>query len=218
MSSLVYPDLPGKLPTVSRTPEYATGVQVAASGKEYRAAWGTQPRTRYRLQYEFLRADPTAADALLEWQRLVGFYNRHWGAFDSFLYPDPEDYTVTAHPFGTGNGATVAFQLQRTLVPATYRSAPLVFWPTMTDGFEPVTDTNSTPLIYKNAVLQTVTTDYTIGATGLVTFVVAPASPLALTWTGTYYKRVRFANDQLETSRIVFQLWESRTVELLQVI
>lgn len=218
MSSLVFPDLPGKFITVARTPGYATGVQATASGKEFRAAWQTRPRTRWVISYEFLRADPTTADALQEWQRLVGFFNRHWGQFDSFLYPDPEDASVTAHPFGTGDGTTVAFQLQRTMVPATYRSSPLVFWPTITDGFEPITNTNSAPLIYVDGVLKTITTDYTINGAGLVTFVSAPANTKPLTWTGTYYKKVRFATDQLETRRIVTQIWESRTVELVQVI
>lgn len=214
MSSLVFPTLIGRRPNISRTAVYATGVQEAVSGVEYRANWRSRPRTRWGLEYEVLRSDLTNA----EWQKLVGFFERHAGAYDSFLFTDPEDSTLTTqHNFGLGDGSTVDFQLQRSLLPSSLWSSPIKFWPDFGDGFEPVTALNGAPAIYKAGVLQTVSTDYAIGPTGVVTFVVAPGSAVAVTWTGSYYWRTRFATDALETQRIVQGLWESRRVELLQV-
>ena len=85
--------------------------------------------------------------------------------------------------------------------------------------FDLAAETNS----YYYAVEQSVTSSAgssarTISTTGLVTFTVAPGNTLPLTWTGSYYKRVRFLNDALETERIVVDLWEARTVELIEVL
>lgn len=116
MSSEIFPSsLPGIKLDVDRPVGYSTGIQEAASGKEYRALWFNRPRTRWRMDVEFLRS--TSPD---EWQDLVGFYQRHGGRFDSFLFQDPDDYTISASApqvFGIGDGSTTAFQLQRTLNP-----------------------------------------------------------------------------------------------------
>lgn len=54
----------------------------------------------------------------------------------------------------------------------------------------------STIKIYDNAVLKTVTTDYTIDATtGIVTFVSQPTVGHALTWTGEFDTPCRFGGD-----------------------
>lgn len=56
----------------------------------------------------------------------------------------------------------------------------------------------STIKIYKNTILQTLTTDYTINSTtGIVTFVADPTGS-ALTWTGEFDVPVRFATDQMD--------------------
>jgi hypothetical protein len=48
--------------------------------------------------------------------------------------------------------------------------------------------------IKKAGVVQTNPANYSISATGLVTFTSRPGAA-ALTWTGTYYWRVRFDQD-----------------------
>lgn len=212
MSSLVFPALAGVQLDVSRPSEFSTAVLRASTGFEYRALWYSRPRTRWNLTFDFLRSDATNA----EWQKLVGFYGRMMGQFDSFLFTAPDDASVTLMKFGLGDGATTAFQLQRSLVPAASWSSPVTFWPTIGDGFEPVNNTNSTPQIYKAGVLQVVTTDYTISSSGLVTFVSAPAAAASLTWSGSYYWRARFNTDVMETQRLVTSIWKGG-VELIQV-
>lgn len=125
MSTELFPsDLPGITPVVQRPVRYSTGIQESVSGLEYRALWFNRPRARWTLDIEFLRSTlPT------EFQELVSFYQRHGGRFDSFLFQDPDDYTVSASDpmkFGEGDGADTTFQLQRTLDPrALFRSRVL---------------------------------------------------------------------------------------------
>jgi len=132
-------------------------------------------------------------------QQLAGFFLQRSGSFDTWLYTDPDDNTVALQGFGVGDGTTTQFQLVRSF-----------------GGFtEPIYDINGTPSIYKAGVLQG--SDYSINATGLVTFTVAPTGGQALTWTGSYYFRCRFLKDQLEFNQFMKQFWELRTMEFKTV-
>lgn len=57
--------------------------------------------------------------------------------------------------------------------------------------------------------------DYTIDSQGVVTFRYAPWATAALAWTGAFYRRVRFAVDQLDLTKFMQDLWEARKVELI---
>lgn len=195
MSNAVYPTLPGLMPGVTRAPVWSTSVKTSVSQREYRVANASYPIYRYKLAYDVLRQTTGFA----EMATLVAFFNARGGSFDSFLWADPDDNSVTAATFGTGDGSTVAFQLLRSF-----------------GGYaEPVFDTNSTPTISAGGVLKTSGTDYTISATGLVMFAVAPAGAVALTWTGTFYRRVRFSSDTAEFAQFMKNLWELKSVELV---
>lgn len=216
MSNLIFPStLPGVTIDVHREPVFDTHVQKSISGKELRFVYSTFPLYRYTLNFELLRAGAS----YLEFQKLFGFYTRHFGQYDSFLFQDPEDNAVTAHAFGVGDGGVTDFQLQRTLVASTDLSTPAnrAYWTRTGDGYEPVFDLNGTASIYKNAVLLTLTTDYTISASGLVHFVVTPSVGDILTWTGGYYRRVRFEADSLGADRIVQSFWSAKSVTLLSI-
>ena len=92
------------------------------------------------------------------------------------------------------------------------------YWPAVGDGFEPIYDAQGATSIYAAGALKTLTADYTLSATGLVTFGAAPASGAALTWTGSYLRRVRFASPSLNIDRTVAQMWKAGGVELVSVI
>lgn len=111
MSNAVYPALPGLAWPTKRTPLWKTKVSNTPSGREFRTAPMLVPRYRYTLQYDFLRS----AAALSEFQTLFGFFNARHGAFDSFLYNNPDDNSIAGQPIGVGDGATAAFQLVRSL-------------------------------------------------------------------------------------------------------
>lgn len=198
MSNAIFPTLAGLKFGVTRTPTWNTTRKTSVGGREFRAANMLYPTYRYKLAYEFLRDLRSGVDEL---RTLVGFFNARQGSFDSFLFNDTDDNSVTAQNIGTGNGSTTQFQLTRTF-----------------GGFtDPVYDVNGTPLIYKAGALQTLTTHYTLSSTGLVTFVTAPTAGQAITWTGGYYWRVRFEQDATEFEEFMNQLWQARSVELRTV-
>ena len=195
MSNAVFPVLPGLSWSVVKTPKWSTRVQTAVSGREYRAAYFSLPRWSFKLSYEVLRAG-----ALAELQQLVGFFNARQGIFDSFLYADPSDSAVTALQFGTGNGVTTAFQLVRTLG----------------GNIEPVVALPAVPAVFANGVLQSSGVSVNLN-TGLATFTTAPANGVVLTWTGSFYYRCRFLQDDIELENFMKDLWQAKKVEFISV-
>lgn len=386
MSQAIFPVLPGLMWDVVKTPHWNTRVQQSVGGKEVRTQFYAAPLYRWQLKYELLRA----ASAQMELQALAGFFNARQGKFDSFLYSDPNDNTVTFHGFGAGDGVRTQFQLQRTLAgprtldwqgpvptytqqrtnyllqsrnlavspwtqdtagvtvtagagyspdgtvsasnliqtgtgnryqqmtlaglgvgslpvgsiwlkanssnpqvslsiarqsgldatsitvipPAVWTryqvarasawtatptaivfgcypinvgdavladagqvefgatatafipagsgavTAYPAYYPAAGDAFEPVMDLNRalTPLIvYKNGAALTEGVDYTVSASGLVTFAVAPGAPSQLAWTGSYYWRVRFDLDAADFKNFLYQLWDLQQLTLVSV-
>lgn len=204
MSSLVYPG-PSLLPGLSWNRErsylWQTNIQEAPSGKETRIRYRQYPRVRFVLKYELLRDDISSSDA----KRLVGLFNSLAGSFDTCLFSDPDFNTVTAESFGTGNGATTAFQLV-----ARYQLAGGPGTPELIQNF------NGAPAIYDNGSLVS-GGSYTLGPTGVVTFGVAPAAARALTWTGGFYYRIRFEDDELNLTQFLSRWWTSREIALISV-
>lgn len=197
MSNAVLTLPPGLGWDSTREPLWDTVVKTSVSGREVRSANQSYPRWQYNCKFEVLRA----RTAFPEMQALAAFYNARSGAYDSWLFNDVDDNSVTLQQFGVGDGVTTQFQLVRSFGGYT----------------EPVWDVNSVPLIYKSAVLQATPTNYTISAGGLVTFVVAPAAAAPLTWTGTYYWRCRFLKDNLSFTQFMRQLWSLRALEFITV-
>lgn len=190
MSSSVFPALAGLTWGTKKSPIWNTRIQTSISGRETRIQLASLPRWRWTLNYEFLRAATP-----FEYQQLADFFNSRAGAWDSFLYSDPTDNSVTDMNFGTGDAVTTAFQIGRRL---------------QTGGLlEPIYNVNALTNIKKNGVVQTSPGDYSISATGLVTFTSAPANGLALTWTGTYRWRCRFEQDSVDFNNFMENLWDS---------
>lgn len=196
MGNAVYPTLPGLMFPQQRI-VIAPPVQVRTtpSQREYRARDSTRPRYQYGLPYEFLKTGKRGS----ELQTLVGFYTARGGPFDTFLFTDPDDNTVTGQQFGVGNGSTTTWQLTRSF-----------------GGFaEPIDYLNGSASVYRNGVLAT--SGVTVSAAGLVTFSTAPGAGVVLTWDGSFYRRVRFLGDRMDTARFITDLYEAKKVELLSV-
>jgi hypothetical protein len=83
MSNAVFPSLPGLKWDVSRSP---AGRPRCSGRRRQGAARGVlvDADLQWQLSYELLRAN-----ALLELQTLIGFFNARQGKFDSFLFSDP---------------------------------------------------------------------------------------------------------------------------------
>ena len=94
-----------------RTVAWSTIKQPSIGGQESRFANWSFPRWSYDFPIELLRQ----SSAGTEFATLVGLYNGIGGSAGTFQYSDPNDGSVTQQPFGTGDGATTAFQLVRFL-------------------------------------------------------------------------------------------------------
>lgn len=196
MSNSVYPTLAGAQKEVDRVPVYSSIVQRESSGRELRVNTQTAARYKYRLSYDFLRQDYSGGDELAT---LSNFFATHRGSWDSFLFTDPKESTYAGAFLGTGDGTTTVFYMRDS-------------------SFERIGAANGAPAIYKAGALQTLTTHYTQDlTTGKITFVTAPTAGQALTWDGSFYRRVRFASDEMSVSRRGARIWQAE-VELLSVL
>lgn len=196
MSVSIYPTLAGSLIDVSRETIYDTVVQRESNGRELRVARQTAARYRYSITYDFLRQDYSGGDELAT---LSNFFATHKGGWDSFLFTDPKESTYAGAFLGTGDGTTTVFYMRDS-------------------SFERIGAANGSPAIYVAGALQTITTHYTQDLTvGKITFVTAPTAVQALTWDGSFYRRVRFASDSWATQRRHSRTWKA-TVELVSVL
>lgn len=195
MSNAVLPTLKGMTFPVEKTPTWSTKVQNHVSGKETRLNLWSYPKWEWSLSYEVLRSDSVN----LELQQLVGFFNARQGCYDSWLFNDPDDNSVTAQTFGLGTGSQTVYQLNRTY-----------------GGYnEPVTATN---VVSQVTVNGTPTVAYTLNQyTGVITFNTAPAAGAVLAWSGTYYWRVRFTDDQTTVSKFMQTLWENQGIKFVSI-
>lgn len=102
--------LPGLTFSVHKKPAFNTRINVSSSGYEVRNAMQEFPRWDFELEYSFLE-DRTGADSSL--RTIMGFFLARQGAFDSFLFKDPDDYMILNSPIGVGDGVTTIFYFGR---------------------------------------------------------------------------------------------------------
>ena len=197
MSNAVFPVMPGLTWDITRVPIWSTTVKTSVSGREFRSANFSFPRYRYKMVYSVLRQ----TSAFPEMAQMAGFFNARNGAFDSFLFTDPDDYTIASgQVIGTGDGVNKLFQLVRTF-----------------GGYvEPVFDlVSGTYAVSLNGVVQV--SGVSINATGLVSFTTAPGAGVVVSWGGNYYRRMRFEQDMAEFNQFMQRLWDLKTLTLLSV-
>lgn len=190
MAYLVLDDCLGRL--FSRVVSYQTSIVDADGGEEDRNANWTAARRLWRCN-----SQGRLADDLIE--QLEMHFHKTRGAWKTFLFKDRGDFnhwqistSTAATPIGTGDALTTAFQM-------------IKFY-----GFgdDQRTRTITNPIdgsvaIYLDGALQTVTTDYTVDyETGIVTFMTAPGSGVAITATFQFRNRVRFASDDLDVDAL----------------
>lgn len=194
MGNVVFPNFPGLAWSVLKTPEWNTAVQGAVSGKEVRMANRQRPVWLFTLTFEILRG----ASAFKEYQQLLGFYNARQGAFDSFLFNDTSDNTVTQQTIGTGDGTRTTFQLLHAIdswiEPIGYAPAPFVF------------------------VNGTLSGSYTCTDGLTIVFNSPPPAGATITWTGSFYYRVRFDKDTMEFEQFMKDFWLLKKCDFRGVI
>ncbi len=114
----MFPALAGQGWSVHKKPTFASIVASHVSGREVRSPNYANPVWQFELTFDGLDGASSAQYGGLgaqSLQSLMGLFLQCQGQFGAFLFYDPSDYAVAAQLFGTGDGATTAFQLQRTL-------------------------------------------------------------------------------------------------------
>jgi uncharacterized protein (TIGR02217 family) len=194
MSNAVFPALAGlEYPVVWTPVAGKTLTQLSVSGRENRAALWLYPRRQYQLSFNFLRDDATE-----EFRTLVAFVLARQGAYDSFLFDDPDDDAVTGQPLGVAGAGQTQFQLVRGL-----------------GGFvEPILAPKAVTAVYVNG--GSIGTAFTVNAQGgILTLSAAPATGVEITADFTYYWPCRFLADQYDFAKILNRLWEQKKLDFI---
>jgi hypothetical protein len=205
MSSLIFPALPGLSGLeVTRNYVWKTAVQEAISGKDTAVSLRQYPLVQYELVVNLLRHDAVPSELL----QVQGLYNSLKGRGDTFLYNDPEFNSIsvaqapTLGVFGTGDGSTLIYQLL-----ATFQNSGGPGGPELIQNGNPANW--STAVLYDNGSTISAA-NYSIGPTGIVTFGAghAPAAGHTLSWSGSWYYRCRFDEDEISWKKFMtIGLW-----------
>ena len=195
MSDLLFPTLRGLTYPIGKTPHWKTLQNQTISGVKKFVQLYTYPYYEFTLSFNYLSDENSQNDDI---RTLAGFYNRVGGAGVDFLYADPlfEDNTVEMQKFADTDGETKKWQLTHEV-----------------GGFiEPIFGILEHPQIFSKEgsntpVELTEGTDYTINSWGVVTFNIAPSDGKTLYWTGKWYYRCHFAQDEAALEQIFFGGW-----------
>lgn len=188
MSTAVFPSLIGVAFPVARQAIFSTRVQKSVSGREVRIADYPFPIWEWTLPFDYLPA--------ADWATLMGFILARQGAWDSFLYDDPTDDSVTGQAIGAGDGATTAFQLVRSLGALS----------------EPILAPELVSAVYLNGVAQASSAYSVDTSTGVLSFGTAPALGVAISADFSYYFRCRFVDDGAAFEEFMNKIWRAKQV------
>jgi uncharacterized protein (TIGR02217 family) len=191
-------------------PEFATVIQQSVSGQEQRVRVWAKCRAKYEIGYSVMNS----ADPVGNYRAVLALFYAHGGRLRPFRFKDWADYQASDASFGTGDGSDTTFQLSKTYDPSQILLGVPGSITHTRDIYLPAT----APVIKNNGVVQTVATHYTISSTGLVTFVTAPVTGHALTWSGEFDIPVRFDVDYLPVTMNVNSIAEIGSIALREVI
>lgn len=205
MSTSILPTLKGLTYPAQRSTIFNNRRQQSIGGKTTRVALWSTPRYQWVLSYSILRQGIVGAASFTEMQQMEAFFEKMLGGFDSFLYQDPDDNTVTDQPIGTGNGSNHNFQLVRSFGG---QSIPILA-PNLVASV--TVKVNGTPIAPSGFSITPWGTADTNGP-GVIEFVSAPAGAAAVTASYSYYFPCCFDDDHMD-----FGLFSKRMYELQKV-
>lgn len=190
MSESVYPTLPGYKWPWKRYPRWDTRKKYSASGRRYATTYWSYPIWTYKISYEMLRRKLSYT----EYDSLVGFFNLMAGSYDTFLFNDPDDNAAANLQFGTGDGTTRQFPFLRAI-----------------GGFyEPIGKINVLNQVTINGTPNVL---HALIENRIINFDTAPAAAAVLRWTGTYYMRCAFVDDEMDMEKFLAGFWSADGVE-----
>ena len=195
MTLPVFPTLPGQGWSVKKTPIFSTRVAQHVSGREVRVPLFARALYEFELTFEGLDSAGSfpglQAQSL---QALMGFFLELRGQAGTFLYVDPSDNAASATSFGTADGVSTLYYLQRPLGPAA----------------EPISYAVSVSGVTVNGVSSS---SWTLVLPNAIQFSSAPASGAALAWSGQFGFQCRFSGDSSEFEEILSGAWQNRSLK-----
>lgn len=165
------------------SPTYRNFLQESVSGKEKRVRGWAQCRGEWDISYPIL--DTTEATGAF--RAVLAMVRAHEDLYP-FPFKDWADYQLTDEEIGTGDASDTTFQIIKTYDP----SQILLGTPGSRVFVRDIYLPRSGLVVKVDGVTQTLTTDYTIGSTGIITFTSAPPNGDAITVTGEFDVPVRF--------------------------
>lgn len=191
-------------------PEFATVIQESVSGQEQRIKVWAKCRAKYDIAYSILNSE----DPVGNYKAVLALFYAHNGRFRPFRFKDWGDYQASNVWFGEGTGSQKEFQLSKTYDPSEILLGEIGTYFYTREIYLLAT----APVIRVNGVTQTVTTHYSISATGMVTFVTAPPNGHVLAWDGEFDIPVRFDTDHLPVIMHESSISQIGSVALREVI
>lgn len=182
-------------------PRYNTEVVTTDGGWEVRNS-----RWSYPLHTFEFNLSPNARDAA-DFTEFRDLFYAAGGSAEAFKFKHWADYEGDDELIGTGDGSDTTFQLVKNYTRgATTRTRKIT---------RPV---SGTVVIYKDGVVQTVTTHYTVNySTGVVSFVTAPALNTVIRADFEFDVPVRFADDEVEMQGLTDELEQPVNIVLIEV-
>ena len=180
-------------------PEFSTDIVETFGGYEQRNINWSASRGRWDVS--------SGIKTLSQLETLIAFFRARQGKAVGFRFKDWSDYSVTAGNIGTGDNSETDFQLRKQ-----YTSGSVTVNRAIT---KPVAGSYT---IYVDAAEQTETTHYTLDtATGIVSFVSAPADSAVITADFEFDVPVRFDTDSLGISIDTYQLGQWGNIPIVEI-
>lgn len=191
-------------------PSFKNVIQEAISGNEQRFAQWTKCRGTGDLSYGLMESADPAGD----FAAILAMWRAHFGSLYPFRFKDWSDYTAEDELFGVGDDITLTFQLVKTYDPSQIllNSAGSLFY------VRTISLLATEPVIKVDGSTKTLTTDYTISSSGMVTFTSPPAVGKDVTWTGEFDVPVRFDTDSLPVIMNESDLTQIGSIPIKEVI
>ena len=177
-----------------------TRLIVASSGREVRGQNWAYPRHSFEVSYDILCSDSrNPAATARSWQMLLDLVNQVGGQSGTFLYIDPDDSTVTGQVLGVGDGTSVGFTFQRSLV----------------NFLEPVGWVTSVENVYLNGVAQG--SNWALSDPNTLVFSGAPASGQVVTADFHFAYLCRFDMDEFELAQFAVGMHAMSSLKFISV-
>jgi len=171
-------------------PSYQNIIAESISGTEQRVRVWAKCRGEWDIVYRILGDE----EMNTTFRAVVALFRAHFGNLYPFPFKDWGDYQLTDELIAAGDASDTTFQIIKTYDP----SAILLGSPGSLTYVREIYLPRPGLVVKVNGVTQTLTTHYTISATGLITFVSPPTSGHAITVTGEFDVPVRFNTTRLD--------------------